>query len=91
VSERSPNLAGAALGLGAAALFGASAPFAKLLLDWTGPLLLSALLYLGAAVGLFIIKVIGSRASGSREARLQRSDLCRSPGWWCWAGCSGRC
>ena len=75
MSERSPNIAGAAFGLGAAALFGASAPFAKLLLDWTGPLLLSALLYLGAAVGLFIIKVIGSRASGSREARLQRSDL----------------
>ena len=44
MSERSPNIAGAACGLGAAALFGASAPFAKLLLDWTGPLLLSALL-----------------------------------------------
>jgi hypothetical protein len=44
VSERSPNIAGAACGLGAAALFGASAPFAKLLLDWTGRLLLSALL-----------------------------------------------
>jgi drug/metabolite transporter (DMT)-like permease len=75
VSERSPNLAGAAFGLGAAALFGASAPFAKLLLDWTGPLMLSALLYLGAAAGLYTIKVIGTRTSESREARLQRSDL----------------
>jgi drug/metabolite transporter (DMT)-like permease len=75
VTERSPKLAGAAFGLGAAALFGASAPFAKLLLDWTGPLMLSALLYLGAAAGLYAIKVIGTRASESREARLRRSDL----------------
>lgn len=75
MTERSPKLAGAAFGLGAAALFGASAPFAKLLLDWTGPLMLSALLYLGAAAGLYAIKVIGTRPSESREARLRRSDL----------------
>jgi drug/metabolite transporter (DMT)-like permease len=75
VSEGSPNFAGAAFGLGAAALFGASAPFAKLLLVRTGPLLLSAMLYLGAAAGLYAIKMIGTRAGASREARLRRSDL----------------
>jgi drug/metabolite transporter (DMT)-like permease len=76
VNERSPNLAGAAFGLGAAALFGASAPLAKLLLARTGPLLLSALLYLGAAAALYAIKAIVSRSDATREARLQRSD------WW---------
>jgi len=74
VSERSPNPAGAAFGLGAAALFGASAPLAKLLLARAGPLLLSSLLYLGAAVALYVIVAIGGRSRVSREARLQRSD-----------------
>jgi drug/metabolite transporter (DMT)-like permease len=74
VSARSPNLAGAAFGLGAAALFGASAPLAKLLLVRSGPLMLSALLYLGAAAALYTIKTIGRRSGASREARLQWSD-----------------
>ena len=43
---------GGALGLAAAALFGMSAPFAKLLLPGSSPLMLAALLYLGAGVAL---------------------------------------
>ena len=56
-----------ATGLCAAALFGASAPLAKLLLPHAGPVLLAGVLYLGA--GLLLLP-FGS----SREARLQRSD-----------------
>lgn len=43
---------GAIFGLTAAVLFGASAPVAKLLLPGASPLSLSALLYLGAGIGL---------------------------------------
>lgn len=46
------RLKGATCGLAAAALFGASAPLAKLLLPGASPLSLSALLYLGAGIGL---------------------------------------
>jgi drug/metabolite transporter (DMT)-like permease len=74
VREGSRNPAGAAFGLGAAALFGASAPLAKLLLPRSGPLLLSSLLYLGAAAALYAIVAIGNRSAVSREAPLQRSD-----------------
>ncbi len=43
---------GAAMALGAALLFGASAPFSKMLLEDIGPLTLAALLYIGAGLGL---------------------------------------
>jgi len=47
---------GAPLALGSAALFGASTPFAKLLLgDGVSPWLLAGLLYLGSGVGLSIV------------------------------------
>lgn len=51
-SAEDGRLKGAICGLTAAALFGASAPFAKLLLPGASPLSLSALLYLGAGLGL---------------------------------------
>ena len=44
--------------LAAAALFGASTPFAKLLLAQVSPWLLAALLYLGSGIGLWIVRVI---------------------------------
>jgi len=60
----------------AAALFGASTPFSKLLLGRIDPLLLAGLLYLGSGVGL--ATWIGLRtllAKGkNREAWLQRAD-----------------
>lgn len=76
VSEYAPKLKGAAFGLGAAALFGASAPFAKLLLAGSGPLMLSALLYLGAAAALYVIRQAGAGSRQSSEARLRQSDWC---------------
>ena len=51
-SAEDGRLKGGLCGLGAAALFGASAPLAKLLLPGASPLSLSALLYLGAGIGL---------------------------------------
>lgn len=51
----------------AAALFGASTPFAKLLLGEVAPVLVAGLLYLGSGFGLFVFRLIrdrGWRASG---------------------------
>jgi drug/metabolite transporter (DMT)-like permease len=66
---------GAGCGIGAAALFGASAPFSKLILDHTGPLMLSVLLYLGAAAGLGLLKIASRRTIAAREARLRGADF----------------
>ncbi|HEY4883573.1 MAG TPA: DMT family transporter [Myxococcales bacterium] len=62
------RLRGSALGLASALLFGLGAPAAKLLLPGTQPLVLAALLYLGA--GLAFLLARPSRA----EAPLARSD-----------------
>jgi drug/metabolite transporter (DMT)-like permease len=71
-SSRSQQFRGAAFGLGAAALFGLSAPTAKLLLADVSPVLLAGLLYLGAAVGLWVHRAIVPQ---TREAALRRTDL----------------
>ncbi|MFL5319832.1 MAG: EamA family transporter [Myxococcaceae bacterium] len=65
----SDRLRGALFGLSAAALFGVSAPIAKLLLPQSSPLVLAALLYLGG--GLALVRV----RSAGREAKLTRADL----------------
>jgi len=62
-----------AASLGAAALFGLSAPFAKLLLSEADPLALAPLLYLGAGLGLLLGGVLRARRSG-REAPLRSAD-----------------
>lgn len=64
---------GVAAALGAAALFGASAPLIKLLLRHSGVFALSSLLYLGAALSLTLSVAVsrGRRA----EAPLRRGDL----------------
>src|SRR5580765_1199161 len=49
---------GAVLGLAAAALFGLSTPPAKVLLGSVSPVLLAGLLYLGAAAGLWLHRVV---------------------------------
>jgi len=60
----------------AAALFGMSAPFSKLLLDKISPFLLSALLYLGAGFGMLIIDGIRKLRKVKRnEARLTKNEL----------------
>lgn len=55
---KSPSLEGAALGLGAACLFGASVPLAKLLLQHVHPLLLAGFFYLGSGTGLSCLLVL---------------------------------
>src|SRR5882724_556564 len=54
-----------------AALFGVSAPLAKILLGETSPWLLAGLLYLGSGLGLAIARPFLPRD----EAKLQRRDL----------------
>jgi drug/metabolite transporter (DMT)-like permease len=63
---------GAVLGLTSAALFGLSAPLAKLLLGGMSPVLLAGLLYLGAAAGLWIYRVV---QHSTNESALRRSDV----------------
>ena len=67
---------GAILGLLSAALFGASTPFAKLLLGGVDPWLLAGLLYLGSGLGLAAVH-LGRRSLGIAppEAPLRRADL----------------
>src|SRR5262245_24112463 len=62
---------GATSGLFAAALFGASAPLSKLILPRTEPIMLAALLYLGAGAAISVIRLF---ARSEREAKLARSD-----------------
>lgn len=66
------QLRGVALGLLAAALFGVSAPIAKLLLRDLSPVLLAGLFYAGSGAALTVVRWLRPAA---REARLQRSDL----------------
>ena len=74
-SARSPLWPGVPLALASAVLFGASTPFAKLLVETSDPQLLAGLLYLGAGVGLMIGQatrsILGFRNS---EAPLRRTD-----------------
>lgn len=56
--------------LGAALLFGAGTPFAKLLLDSVSPWLLAGLLYLGSGIGLALYR----RLRRSPAVRLPRSE-----------------
>ena len=59
-------------GLGAALLFGVSAPVAKLLLPGSGPFMLAGLLYLGSGLGLLALAPLRGAA---RETPLRRGDL----------------
>ncbi len=65
-----------ALAVASAVLFGASTPFAKLLLGSLDPWMTAGLLYLGAGIGL-VAAMLGRRAgAGARtEAPLRRADL----------------
>src|SRR3954465_7884746 len=64
---------GVAAALGAALLFGASTPLAKLLLGEVTPWLLAGLLYLGSGIGLALLLA------------LQRAERARlGPGDWRW-------
>jgi drug/metabolite transporter (DMT)-like permease len=56
----------------AAALFGASTPFAKLLVGDTSPVLLAGLLYLGSGIGLALFRLV--RDQGWKSSGLSRSE-----------------
>jgi drug/metabolite transporter (DMT)-like permease len=60
--------------LAAAALFGASTPFAKLLLGEIPPVVLAGLLYLGSGLGLAVLRLAQGRDERPREARLEVRD-----------------
>jgi drug/metabolite transporter (DMT)-like permease len=63
-------------GIIAAALFGASAPFSKLLLDNVTPLQLAGLLYLGSGICLLVVKLVQSSLKLNRTtAKLEKADL----------------
>ena len=66
------------MALGAALLFGASTPLAKLLLADTSPWMLAALLYLGSGIGLACLRALRAlRRGAAASSRLQ-------PGEWRW-------
>jgi drug/metabolite transporter (DMT)-like permease len=62
-----------AYALFSATLFGASTPFAKMLVGEIEPLLLAGLLYLGSGAGLFAWLVV--RRKAERAASLSRGDI----------------
>ena len=68
-------LTGVTFAFGAAVLFGASTPFAKILLGKTAPVLLAGLLYLGSGVGLLIWRWLSRRLRSRHEAGLKLNDL----------------
>jgi drug/metabolite transporter (DMT)-like permease len=69
VNRRTPIfIPGVAAALGAALLFGAGTPLAKLLLRDVGPWMLAGLLYLGAGIGLTLFRTL-TRAAPVRMTR----------------------
>ena len=64
----------ALLALAAAALFGTSVPFAKLLLGEMSPVILAGLLYLGSGLGLALLRFARGKSDQPREARLTARD-----------------
>jgi drug/metabolite transporter (DMT)-like permease len=80
--------AGVGVAILAAALFGASTPFAKLLLGEIPPVLLAGLLYLGSGVGLSVVNLL-RRGKVRSEAPLSRSDLPWLSGAVCFGGVLG--
>jgi drug/metabolite transporter (DMT)-like permease len=73
--------------LAAAALFGAGAPFAKLLLADTSAWLLAAILYLGSGIGLAFVR----RVRRAQPVRPTRASGAGSPVQRLPAACSARC
>lgn len=58
--------------LSAAMLFGASTPFAKLLIGDEAPVMLAGLLYIGSGLGLALIRLIRDR--GWQSPNLETSE-----------------
>ena len=74
--SHSPLWPGVPLALGAAVLFGASTPLAKLLIGAVDPWLLAGILYLGAGAGLAAVQWVRPLIGlPNPEAALQKPDL----------------
>ena len=58
----------------AAACYGVSAPFAKLLLAELSPTLMAALLYLGAGAGMLFVSLFQSRRAIQKEAKITKKE-----------------
>lgn len=71
----SPLWPGVPLALGSAALFGATLPLSKLLLEAVSPFMLAGLLYLGAGVGLGLFSLLKRNVTANQEAPLTSGDL----------------
>src|SRR5512138_403847 len=65
---------GVTFALLAAVLFGASTPFAKLLLHGVRPQMLAGILYLGSGLGLLVLWLL-RRSQRQQEAPLTRRDI----------------
>ena len=64
--------------LGAAALFGASTPFSKLLVGQVAPVTLAGLLYLGSGLGLlvwFLVRLVATRGEEGAFALVKKADV----------------
>lgn len=70
MAKQSDAVRGAMCGLAAAALFGVSAPLAKILLGSISATLLAGLLYSGAALGLWLVRA-STRTSSEAGLRLE--------------------
>lgn len=57
----------------AAVCYGVSVPVSKILLTGIPPVLMAALLYLGAGIGMTVINLFGSRQT--KEAKISKKDL----------------
>ena len=74
---KSSNLPFVLQALTAAVFFGASAPFAKLLLGDISPVYLAAFLYLGSGMGISLLKLGQkiSRPAQQKEAGIKKADI----------------
>jgi drug/metabolite transporter (DMT)-like permease len=66
---------GVPIALASAALFGATPPLSKLLLEAASPFMVAGLLYLGAGLGLAAYRAVKGGARDTEEAQLRRGDL----------------
>ena len=71
----SQSIRGALFGLGAAVLFGLSAPLAKRLLTDMTPLMLAGLLYAGGGLGLSLFRLVVRRPESEAKLRLADAKL----------------
>lgn len=75
----------------AAALYALNSPVSKLLLDKISPTMMAAFLYLGAGIGLTIVRLVQRRmGKDQKEKPLTRKDLPYTIGIYSAASLTGR-